>query len=93
MATGKNYTAWWMKNNWEKPIDDERTIVLQAMRGDDIAYEVGPYAIEFDTPEMKQTFWENGLADLVEALEAKNPGVEFYPLVQTDDNEADGEEL
>lgn len=95
MTTENDFTAWWMKDNWSYPVDDDRTLVFQAMRGDEIAYDVGPYAIEFATPEKKQIFCENdqAMTDLVKVLEARKPGIAFYPIVLAEDDETKGEKL
>lgn len=81
----RGYIAWWMRNNWSYEPDPDRSIVLQAMRNGEIAFDIGPYAIEFAKKEMRAEFCQNGgLDELAHYLSEKNPGVYFLPITLTE---------
>lgn len=86
MTTG--YELWWIKGNEDRPVDEKRSIVLQSMKGDRIAPKIGPLVIEFKNNEDKNAFFDNGLGQLIQALNAKpafkNAGVDFLPINDRD---------
>ena len=81
--------SWWIRNNPTRQINEDTTIILQAMRGEDIAYDIGPYAIEFESQDDRDTFYVNAIGDLVRHLHENHPGVDFYPITLRDAGEDD----
>lgn len=87
------YVTWWLKDNESREIDEDRCIVLQAMHGDDIDYETGPYVIEFAEPVAMRFFYANGLDRLIAKLNDDHPGDSFEPVTASEDPYADEDEF
>lgn len=78
---GKSYETWWVNKDGDRVVDEDRAFVLQPMRGDEIATDIGPYVIQFESPELKAAFNDGGGLDkLADYLESGYDGVKFSPL-------------
>jgi hypothetical protein len=76
----KDFTMFLLKDNPDAVVNESRSVILQAMRGDDIAYDIGPFVIEFNDTEARDLFFENGLSAFLKKLEQKYSGIAFVPL-------------
>lgn len=94
MAENAKYEYWWMINDEDRYVDPDKALVFQAMRGDDIAVDVGPFIIQFDTGEDRDAFALNTKAvkALIEYLNSKYEGVTFHGINDTDEEPADDAE-
>jgi hypothetical protein len=85
-----DFVSWWINDNPQRDINEDTCIVLQAMIGDEINYDLGPYAIEFTSPDSMRFFYANGLDQIVRHLEDTHEGVRFETVSlsdYTDDDE------
>ena len=62
------FVTWWILDNETRPIDEDRTIVLQPMRDGEIVTELGPFAIEFSSNMAMRFFYQESLDDLIAYL-------------------------
>lgn len=93
MTNNEKFSTWWINGNEEREIDPDRAIILQAMRGDDIAIDVGPFVIQFDNGEDRDRFYlSDGMSKLVQSLRSQHDGVDFQPINDVPESD-DGEEF
>ena len=85
MAEERQYETWWIRDDEDRAVDESRAFVLQPMRGDEIASEIGPYVIQFKSPELRAAFEQGGGLDkLADYLDSGHEGVKFFPLTMRD---------
>jgi hypothetical protein len=75
----EQFTMFLLNENPKARIDQERSIVLQPMRDDNIVYSIGPFVIAFDSIEHRNQFFEDGLEEFTEKLDSKYK-VNFLPI-------------
>lgn len=84
----KEYEYWWINNDEDRYIDPDRALVFQAMRGDDIANDVGAFVLQFNTGENRDIFAFNTkyVKALIRRLDSKYKGVTFQAINDTDED-------
>lgn len=93
MAEEQQYETWWIRDDEDRTVDESRAFVLQPMRGDEIASEIGPYVIQFKSPELRAAFEQGGGLDkLADYLETGYEGVKFCPLTMRSFDEDEGQD-
>jgi hypothetical protein len=63
--------SWWVRDNVDRDIDDDRAIVLQPMRGEEIDTDLGPYVIEFSSNVAMRFFYQEKLDEVIKYLNGK----------------------
>lgn len=75
-----------MKDEPEYKPDEGRCILLQPLRGDKVADDIGVIAVEFPTNQERNEFWmDGGLEALVQAFTSGMPDVRFTTMTLRDD--------
>ena len=63
--------SWWVRDNVDRDIDEDRAIVLQPMRGEAIATDLGPYVLEFSSNVAMRFFYQDKLDEIIKYLNGK----------------------
>lgn len=71
------YTCFWLRNEPDAPIDERVCIIFQAMKGDSIDTELGPFVVMFAHPDLVEMFREDGYDELVHTLNEEYAPTEF----------------
>ena len=80
----KDYKTFFIKDNPDYNVKEDKSIVLQAMHGDDINYDVGPFVIEFATNEERNDFYvSDELKESITHLNKKY-NTDFRPITARD---------
>ena len=87
MADKVKYEYWWINDDEDRYIDPDRALVFQAMRGDHIALDIGPFVLQFDNGRNRDIFAFNTKAvkKLLNYLNSKYEGVTFHGINDTDE--------